>query len=309
MIERRIEEASALRQFFQEQWGVLQRLMGGDPELQVERKLRETHLAERVESIVDGTDVRMRGVSRYQRRLRQSAHGLLVYIHELVQRLPSPLLLDRHSITNHNEAGALFSNIADFYRLLLSSERVKELTDGVKPDDGAFIYALLSVGCQEKRILGGRLQGDVMVRDVVQTALCFSGHRVLAPAETEQDLRKGLEHLLFDQVIAYLKVYLTGLRHGMVEGDPLHCIEEGADLKNPQKYLDALVEILSLPLRLLRLEQDQLQVDRMGILVTDEASEYARDIRLDKLGIGNHAERVVMMVKAPLSELQGCHGI
>ena len=72
MIDRRIEEASALRQFFQEQWGVLQRLMGGDPELQVECKVRETRLTERVESIVDGTDVRMRGVSRYQKRLRQS---------------------------------------------------------------------------------------------------------------------------------------------------------------------------------------------------------------------------------------------
>ena len=57
--------------------------------------------------------------------------------------------------------------------------------------------ALLTATRSEKTIFAGEIQGQILRRDVPQTAVDFTDHRIVAPAATEvQDRRTLVEGAL-----------------------------------------------------------------------------------------------------------------
>ena len=53
----------------------------------------------------------------------------------------------------------------------------------------------------EKTILGMELHNDIIRRDVMQTALSFSGHKIMSPASRETGVRTGIKQCIFDGLV------------------------------------------------------------------------------------------------------------
>ena len=120
----------------------------------------------------------------------------------------------------------------------------------------------------------------MMVRGVRQTAVNFSDHELVAPAATEVEARGALKRILFDNVIRLLKGQITGMRHARTEAEKTAAARDPrTNIDNPEVYLDMLVEQLSLPARLIRLQDRMLRVSKLGIMLPTHASEASNQVR------------------------------
>jgi len=65
-LNKRIPEASALREFFQEQWEHLQQLLEARQLNKLQQQSEAERLSSAVGTIVEGTDIRLRAIGNYQ---------------------------------------------------------------------------------------------------------------------------------------------------------------------------------------------------------------------------------------------------
>ncbi|HHH38219.1 MAG TPA: hypothetical protein ENK50_01415 [Sedimenticola sp.] len=314
--ERRVAEASALRTLFHDHWIHLKRLLRRH-ELERQRWKREQQrLDSAVEVIVDGTDGRLRGVSRYQRRLRNSARGLLNYINQLVAELPHALDLSRQGFQSGPMAGSLLRGPAQAGELFVRNREVVDFFSDPAYRDRHEVFALLFLSRRERRTLGPELHGDLIVGDVLHRCVEFGGHRLVAPTVSETRARQALKRILFETSVEYLQGYMARLRHGLLEaGERRDLPGQGEGIDNPETYLQVLEWLLSLPLDLVRIQSDLVRIDNMGILLPDgEDAATARELDLREIAVGRRPLGIVTVVRYPRSEYQaalarhGCQG-
>ncbi len=63
------------------------------------------------------------------------------------------------------------------------------------------IHCLLTLDCTEKRVLGMVVRGDRVSRDVAQTVVNFSNHRLVGLAPSEAETRSELRKHAFDHLV------------------------------------------------------------------------------------------------------------
>lgn len=303
-LERRVPEAAPLRQFFQEQWDLLQGLVEGWQRRKLGEQAQRQLLTDAVEAIVDGTDRRLRGLSSYQSQLRQSARGLLVYIEGLVSQMPPPLLVSKQTLVMDPTVGRLFQ---DAYQVegLLQEGRALERFLASRIDDCREVFALVSLFKTEKQVFGSELQGEILVSDVMQTIVGFVGHKVIALEATEAALRSALKRTLFDSVVGHLRLETVRLRHHRSgEDERRDALLAGRNPDDPAVYLDMLRGLLRSPERLLVLRSQQLTLSKLGIKVAGQAdrgltsSTDTLDFR--ELSVGDNQTRILCMTRHPL---------
>lgn len=300
-VNRRIPEASALRAFFQEQWETLQQLLDARQEERLRIQQEQETLNDAVESIVEGTETRLRLASGYQRRLRGSARGLLEHIETLIDALPAAIELSQKAFVRDPWVNALFRNPHGMHQLFSGNSQVQAFFDEPAHQQSSEVFALLFVNRTEKRILGSEMRGDIIVSGVEQTAVSFTGHSLRAPRASEEQARYAVKELLFESVIQFLRQRMTRLKYESREDGK---IGAQAALTNPDLYLERLLEQMHLPQSLIRLQDDQLRINSMGIKIPPDAPGRASEIALQELGVGDRPARVVTLVRYPRAELQ-----
>jgi hypothetical protein len=145
----------------------------------------------------------------------------------------------------------------------------------------------------------------VMVRGVRQTAVNFSDHELVAPAATEVEVRSALKRILFDNVIRLLKGQITGMRYARTEAEKTAAARDPrTNIDNPEVYLDMLVEQLSMPARLIRLQDRMLRVSKLGIMLPTHASEASNQVQLFEVELEGMQSRVVTPVRCTRAEIQ-----
>ena len=72
-------------------------------------------------------------------------------------------------------------------------------------------YALLTMQCSERTVLGVAMRGELIKKDVKQTSVSFTDHWVVNPSLNEPELRKTLEQRAFDYLIGYALEQITEL--------------------------------------------------------------------------------------------------
>ena len=107
-INKRNTEASALREFFEEQIEHLQRLLDNRQQEKLRQKQQKAQLTQAIESLVEGTDSRLRVISSYQKMLRTSTGKLLNHIQNLVSVMPPPLAIN-HACLHRVRISVIFS--------------------------------------------------------------------------------------------------------------------------------------------------------------------------------------------------------
>jgi hypothetical protein len=91
----------------------------------------------------------------------------------------------------------------------------------------------------ETTVLGMEQHGDIIHRDVMQTALNFSEHKILSPATCEADVRKGIKQCIFDALIT-------------------HALQEIVDLKQQKQGLETQRSLLKSRLKARKSQGDGL---------------------------------------------------
>ncbi len=302
-VERRKKEASALRALFHEQWLHFLKLLGvNDEDISVEH-VRDLPVGDAIDEIVEGTDARVRAIYNYQDALRSGVRKLLGHIDSIAERLAGPIKLSRKNFVYDPQASSLLGSMEEVKRLCDENEEVQRfIRTHCSLNQGSF-FALLFMHYHEKEIFGDELRGDFIHRDVRQTSVFFTGHRLMAPAASEFEVRSALRHILLEDVVEYLKLLLSRERQNETGIREIHSLTESMrSLSNPYRYLDELVTILELPIDLISLEENTVCVNKMGIKITGSDRPY-EEIHLQEIEIGGNHNNLLALVEITFSDI------
>jgi len=300
---RRVAEATALRGFFHDQWEHLRQLASDWRDKRARDQEEAQRITSVVESIVEATDSRMRGVGDYQERLRSSSRKLLDHIQGLVMAMPPAVCIDRVAVVKDPLASRLFGDRQRVQEIFCEDPAVQAYFRSEEHADKEQVFALLFLLRHDKNILGPEMRGEMIVKEVQQTSVAFHGHRLHAAGPDEAWVRSAMKKILFDNVIRHIKHQITGLRHSQSEEEKrIGLLNPERNMNNPAVYIDMLVEQLSAPGKLIRLQDEMLRVNNMGIKLPLESKASSDLLRLYEMEIGESHSRVAALVRYPRSE-------
>lgn len=167
---------------------------------------------EAVEDVVDGTDPKIRLVSGYKRKLQTAVSTSLSYIDDLVEKIPGPFEVSRRTFVSDPHVNAFFATPEDMRSIFSQSQELRAFFEKTGNNAVAEGYALLCMNRQDKTVFGTALQGDMLQREVTQTTVNFSEHKVLSPAASEEGVRQGIKKCIFDGLITHALQHLLDLK-------------------------------------------------------------------------------------------------
>ncbi len=296
--ERRIAEAAGLRRLFQEQWDHITGFWEAREQQRRHQRAEEQRLNAAVESLVEGTDARMRALGGYRKALRDSTHGILTHIQTLAAQLPGPLLISPDRFGSDPRVNAFFTNKQEVADLLGRSRELHHYFSAL-PAQHEQAYLILLMTRRERHVFGVAGDGDVMQRETLQTTVSFSEHRVLSPAPDETQLRSALARYLFDSLVAFVSQTMTRWRLASASTSPQAAFQSC----DPKQYLDELIHRLEAPKALLRIEQNELHISKMGVKLDAHSAQPANDLTLDEVELGDLPPKVVVLAQYPRAAL------
>lgn len=180
-------------------------------------RLDEQDIERAIDIVVEQTDPRLRFVRGYRKKLRKPAVRSLVYVDDLVTRIPGPFDISRKTYGSDPQVNALFGSADDITTLFAGNKMLQDFFRDSPDCDRVCVP--LAMTRREKRTLGMALSGDIVRRDVARTAVNFSGHRLgIVCAESESGLRselkwRGIHFLAVTALenITHLKTRTAGL--------------------------------------------------------------------------------------------------
>lgn len=298
MTQKRVAEASALRHFFQEQWDYLQNLLEGQPQSGVGTQ----EVAQAVETIVDGTDKRLRGLMGYQRRLREGARQLLDYVGSLVNHLPAPLLVSRRNLVMDPTIRRLIRTPQQLQSLFADNPLIRGFFHNPDNSDQQEVYALMFFIYQQQERFGVELRGEIIMHDVQQTWVSFVAPEVVAPRASELEIRSATKEMLFESAIAHIRQELIRQRAEIMETSGFKWMDPDRGIRNPEVCLGRLLKLLAKPGELLGIHENQLHINSMGIKLPTSNQDQANSLCLQQLQVGEEPVRVMSMVRFPRDE-------
>lgn len=211
-----------------------------------------------VESVVDGIEPRMRLVRGYRKKLQPALATARAYIDTLVERIPGPLDVTPRAFVSDPHVNAFFATPQELRRVFSHSPELRAFFEQPANAEIDTACALLCMVEQEKTVLGMELAHGVIRRDVTQTAVNFSDHKVLSPAASEADTRQGLKNCIFDALVS-------------------HALQHIADVKAHKRELQDQRRILYG-----RLRTRQAQSNGLGLLLSTAPADAAETDNIEK---------------------------
>jgi len=169
-------------------------------------------LEQDVESVVDGIEPKIRLVSGYQKKLQPAVATARAYIGALVEKIPGPLSMTPKAFVSDPHVNAFFATPQEVRAVFGQSAELKAFFDQPDNADLDTACALLCMVEEEKTVLGMDLAHGAVRRDVSQTVVNFSDHKVLTPGVTEADARQGLKNCIFNALVSHALKHIADLK-------------------------------------------------------------------------------------------------
>lgn len=163
-------------------------------------KYPESTVKEAIERVAEKTDPWLRSVCDYTYKLRQAVITSLEHVEGLIDRLPPPISITFDSNESDSALAVFFTSRGEMLKTVHYDRELADYLRDHKPASKQ-ITALLLMEKSEKTIYGAELSGNVVARDVPQTAVTFQNQRFLEPAESEKETRRRLENRAFDHLL------------------------------------------------------------------------------------------------------------
>jgi hypothetical protein len=301
------------------------------------RRSRAADIFSAVESVVDGTDSKIRLVPGYKKKLQGTIQYSLEFANDLVNQIPLAIEVSSSTFTSDPYVNAFFTNVTDLQSIFSHSSEVQDYMEDCH-DSNARCCALLCMRREEKTVMGMELSGDMLKKDVMQTAVSFSDHRVYSPTPSETETREGLKNCLFQGLVTNALEQIVQLRltshqlqnrHQMLHARLRHHkqrtrednqgtrrIEETSlklkkieeeilhtPLLTPQVMLEQVIDIFSKPDEFVQVRKLQLRLNKMGIKISGDSAQAVNKLNLTEVIIGNNPPRVVTLAMFPRKEL------
>ena len=197
-------------------------------------------IAQTTEAIVDAVEPKVRMHSRYRQKLEPHIRQSIEHLRALVREPLEPVLLSRAAWASDPRVNAFFATADDVRASLGRSHELRSFFD--QPANAAVqeAFALLGMKKEERSVLGMELQGDAVQREVAQTQVSFSGHRIIAPTTTLAETRLEIGRRI---LLRLAQVSLARI---------LAADAKASELQSRKSYLGARM-------RLLRLAEDGME--------------------------------------------------
>jgi hypothetical protein len=169
-------------------------------------------LEEAVEGVVDGIEPKMRLVRGYRKKLQPVVATAHAYIDALVEQIPGPLFMTPKAFVKDPYVNAFFATPREVSTVFSGSPELREF---FARGDNANIDVACGLLCmveEEKSVLGMELAQGAIRRDVSQTSVNFSDHKVLTPGATEADARLGLKNCIFNALVSHALQHIADLK-------------------------------------------------------------------------------------------------
>ena len=179
-----------------------------------ETALRRCQIADVIntmESVVDGTDSKIRLVAGYKKKLQNVIQSSLAFADDLVKQIPEAIEVSSSTFASDPYVNAFFANVADLQSVFSHSSEIQDYMEDGHTDD-ARCCALLCMNRTEKTVMGMELSGNMLKKDVLQVAVNFSDHRIYSPAPSEPEAREGLKVCLFQGLVTNALERIVKLR-------------------------------------------------------------------------------------------------
>ncbi|GAB3762507.1 hypothetical protein GCM10028796_14370 [Ramlibacter monticola] len=310
---------------------------GADEEPDQDRGL----VAELTDTIVDTVEPRVRARGDYRERLAPSVRATIAYLREL-GRLPlDPVPLARASWGPDPCINAFFGRAEDIPALLGRSQELRAFFETNAMATEAF--ALLGMQREERTVFAPSMENGVLTQDVPQTTVNFTGHRLLSPAASLEQVREEagkrlmlrLAQLTLARVLEadeqgapdaqhkHLQAIRSRLLKQVRDGvgsfseDPTvlarrierarldldHAMDPKSRLATLDGSLALIEEVFGHPTKHVALERTQLHLSRMNVKVKPGSAEPHQVLQLAELRVGEQLKAVIAFVRCPRSEL------
>lgn len=178
-------------------------LTNSNTELFAKTRIPANVLNEAIECVIDGIEPKLRYFPGYKKILNNGVANSLAYISNLVDTIPEPIFISKKTFFTDPQIKAYFVTIADIQDIFSSNTELRSFFEAPENCNLDEACALLCMNETEKTVLGMEQHGDIIQRDVIQTALNFSEHKILSPATCEAEVRKGIKQCIFDALITH----------------------------------------------------------------------------------------------------------
>ena len=250
-----------------------------------------------IERVVDGTDIRLRAVSHYRRKLWNPVERTIDFVVTFVNALPPAIVADRQGYMTDPRLRALFASPESLREVLSFSDGTRNYLKQAPDPLPAELFAGLGAVRVEKNVLGIEMDGEILRRDVPQTVVNFCDHRLGFLTDNEQDTRRELMRRAADYLIATALNRLTASRvqKTQLEQQQRKLLLQKANLlKKAQVGLESLAgPATAEPVDLNALEQ-QLQ---------DLETELGQ-LRADSATLDKHLAKVAATLSEPEKHLR-----
>ena len=173
---------------------------------------RRVDILNTVERVVEDTDSRIRLVNGYRKKLQGAVSLSLEYTDSLIEEIPAAIEVSANTFVSNAHVNAFFVNVSELQAVFSHSSEIREFMEDFKNIDTPQCCALLCMRKLEKTVMGMELAGDMLKRDVKQTAVSFSDHRIYSPTPSESETREGLKCCLFGGLVTNALEHIVQLR-------------------------------------------------------------------------------------------------
>jgi hypothetical protein len=141
--------------------------------------------------------------------LRAPVEAALDYIQKTMDAIPGPVDLTPSNWGRDRLLQTLFINDEEIQNLLMTSHRLQAFFE---KDKALQTVALLTATKRERTIFGTAMEGDILRRDVAQTAVEFYDHRIMDPSAAAADTQRALRDRALNALVTHTLERLLKIR-------------------------------------------------------------------------------------------------
>ncbi|MDX9945083.1 MAG: hypothetical protein RBS35_09890 [Azonexus sp.] len=285
--------------------------------------------------VIGMVDPLVRAAPRLEKHLLNGVEHALSYCRGLVDALPGPIEINRHSFSADPLVHALFATANDIDEMLGRSQAIRDFLQRPECWASDCFCAMLAARRQQKTQLGLARQGDVIRSDVPQVVLYFSDQTLIEPCCDPEMARQRLQARALDSLLQTFNQHVEHLRHErqslrtdlnsehaffsamrqhrtQSEEEEQHTrrlvtldvrLRQNNESLMPEALADLLADFLRHPENALSLKPVSVRIDRLGIVHNDDPEDNdAQTIVFPELTSRDRRQHLATLVRISRTE-------
>jgi len=154
-------------------------------------RLHQAEIDTAIEQLFYEINPRLRFLPGYRETLSRPIWHALKHIHHVIDAIAGPVDAATRQWDLTPLLRAMFANSSEMGKLFNRAPSLRNCIAATAPADN--IHVVIAATMQVRKVLGMAMRGDMMQRDVPQTQISFTDLRIVASADSENDLREKMK--------------------------------------------------------------------------------------------------------------------